>query len=124
MVTCLAPPRQPSGSLHGSVDGVGARQPVTVAAAIAVPKVIKSMVDRQQPDRCGVGRDRRGVGISGKPHNSFLSGHSVHLGAVVGALAWAKPRRRTYIYAVGGVLAATRIAVLAHWPTDVLPDGH
>ncbi|WP_453944515.1 phosphatase PAP2 family protein [Bradyrhizobium sp. USDA 372] len=93
---------------------------VTVAAAIAAPRVIKSMIDRQRPDRCVVGQDRRGVGISGRPYDSFPSGHSVHLGAVVGALAWAYPRKRTYIYAVGGALAATRIAVLAHWPTDVL----
>jgi len=93
---------------------------MTMAAAIAVPKVVKRMIDRQRPDRCMVGPDRRGVGISGKPYDSFPSGHSVHVGALVGVLAWAYPRKRTYIYAVGGVLAATRIAVLAHWPTDVL----
>ncbi|MBH5370553.1 phosphatase PAP2 family protein [Bradyrhizobium glycinis] len=93
---------------------------LTVAAAIAAPKVIKSLIDRQRPDRCVVGQDRRGVGISGKPYDSFPSGHSVHLGAVVGALAWAYPRKSRYIYAAGGALAATRIAVLAHWPTDVL----
>jgi undecaprenyl-diphosphatase len=44
----------------------------------------------------------------------------VHLGAVTGALAWAYPEKSSYIYAAGVALAATRVAVLAHWPTDVL----
>lgn len=93
---------------------------LTLAAAIAVPKLLKSFIDRQRPDRCMVDPDRKGVGISGWPDDSFPSGHSVHLGAVVGALAWAYPEKARYIYTVGGALAGTRVAVLAHWPTDVL----
>jgi membrane-associated phospholipid phosphatase len=93
---------------------------LTLATAIAVPKFFKSFIDRQRPDRCMVAPDRKGVGHSGRPYDSFPSGHSVHLGAVVGALAWAYPEKARYIYTLGGALAATRVAVLAHWPTDVL----
>lgn len=93
---------------------------LTLAAAIAVPKVIKSFIDRRRPDRSVVGSDRRGIRTSGHPYDSFPSGHSVHLGAVAGALAWAYPDKSRYIYAAGVALAATRVAVLAHWPTDVL----
>jgi hypothetical protein len=67
---------------------------LTLATAINVPKVIKNLVDRQRPDRCMVGHDRRGIGTSGRPFDSFPSSHSVHLGAVVGALGWAYPEKR------------------------------
>jgi membrane-associated phospholipid phosphatase len=93
---------------------------LTLAAAIAVPKVIKNFIDRRRPDRSVVGSDRQGVTTSGRPYDSFPSGHSVHIGAVDGALAWAYPDKSRYIYAACVALAATRVAVLAHWPTDVL----
>jgi undecaprenyl-diphosphatase len=92
----------------------------TVAASAALPHLIKKMVDQERPDRCMVGVDRRGVETSGKPRDAFPSGHGVHIGAVASALSWMYPRRAPLIWAIGGTLAASRVAVLAHWPTDVL----
>jgi MtN3 and saliva related transmembrane protein len=67
-----------------------------------------------------VGHDRNGVKTSGNPHDSFPSGHSVHIGAVVSALSWAFPERAWEFRSAGALVAATRVAVLAHWSTDVL----
>jgi membrane-associated phospholipid phosphatase len=44
----------------------------------------------------------------------------VHIGAIVSALSWAYPKKTAVFLAIGGALAATRVAVLAHWTTDVL----
>jgi len=48
----------------------------TVTAAVIAPKLIKQAVDRTRPDRVVVGDERKGVKESGKPHDSFPSGHS------------------------------------------------
>src|SRR3569833_4002753 len=92
---------------------------LTVAAAMLVPKLIKRVVDQERPDRCMVGPDRRGVGTSGKPLDSFPSGHSVHIGPLVAALSWAYPNKTRLFWSLGSAIAATRNAVLAHWPSDV-----
>jgi hypothetical protein len=93
---------------------------VSLTAAVMLPKVMKRAIDRTRPDRVVVGQRRRGVRTSGQPHDSFPSGHSVHIGAIVSALSWAYPKKARVFLAVGGALAATRVAVLAHWTTDVL----
>jgi len=93
---------------------------VTVAAAVIAPKIVKKVVDRTRPDRLVVGPDRHGVETSGNPHDSFPSGHSVHIGAVVSALTWAYPQKGWAFRSAGALVAATRVAVLAHWSTDVL----
>jgi undecaprenyl-diphosphatase len=93
---------------------------LTVAIAVVAPKIIKKVVNRTRPDRVVVGHDRRGVKKSGNPHDSFPSGHSVHVGAVVSALCWGFPYKASAFLAAGALVAATRIAVLAHWSTDVL----
>jgi membrane-associated phospholipid phosphatase len=92
----------------------------TVGVAVLVPKIMKRMADRTRPDRVVVGHDRRGVKRSGKPGDSFPSGHSVHIGAVVSALSLAYPGKAPAFWTAGAVLAATRVGVLAHWTTDVL----
>jgi undecaprenyl-diphosphatase len=78
------------------------------------------VVDRKRPDRVVVGHDRHGVKTSGNPNDSFPSGHSVHIGAVVSALSWAFPEKAWALRAAGALVAGTRVAVLAHWSTDVL----
>jgi len=92
----------------------------TVAAAVIAPKLIKKVVNRTRPDRVVVGPDRQGVKTSGKPHDSFPSGHAVHIGALVSALSRDYPEKRWHLRAVGAVVAGTRVAVLAHWSTDVI----
>jgi membrane-associated phospholipid phosphatase len=91
-----------------------------LAAAVSVPKVIKQAVDRTRPDRVVPGLDRHGVKKSGHPHDSFPSGHSVHIGAMVSALSGAYPKKTAIFWTAGAVLAATRAYVLAHWTTDVI----
>jgi hypothetical protein len=93
---------------------------VTVAAAVIVPKILKQVVERTRPDRVVVGPHRRGVKTSGNPHDSFPSGHSVHIGAVVSALSRVYPKHATVFRATGAMLACTRVGVLAHWTTDVV----
>jgi undecaprenyl-diphosphatase len=91
----------------------------TVTAAVIAPKLIKQAVDRTRPDRVVVGDERKGVKESGKPHDSFPSGHSVNIAAVVSALSWAYPQKAWLLRTLGAIAAGTRIAVLAHWSTDV-----
>jgi membrane-associated phospholipid phosphatase len=93
---------------------------ITVALAVVAPKLVKKAVDRTRPDRVVVGHDRHGVKTSGNPHDSFPSGHSVHIGAVVSALSWAFPEKAWALRAAGVLVAGTRVAVLAHWSTDIL----
>lgn len=66
---------------------------ISLAAAVMLPKIMKRVFDRTRPDRVVVGPDRRGVKTSGQPHDSFPSGHSVQIGAIVSALSWAYPRK-------------------------------
>ena len=44
----------------------------------------------------------------------------MHIGALVSALSRAYPEKRWHLRAVGAVVAGTRVAVLAHWSTDVI----
>jgi undecaprenyl-diphosphatase len=52
--------------------------------------------------------------------NSLPSGHAATLFALATALALLAPRRRAAVYAVAAVGAFSRVAVAAHYPTDVL----
>ena len=53
-------------------------------------------------------------------YDAFPSGHAMHVGAVASAVSWAYPKSAPVAWAIGGVIAATRIVILAHWTTDVL----
>jgi PAP2 superfamily len=92
----------------------------TVAVSTALPHLLKQIVDQERPDRCMVGTDRHGVQTSGKPRDAFPSGHALHVGAIASALSWFYPKQAPVIWALSGGLAATRVAVLAHWASDVL----
>jgi membrane-associated phospholipid phosphatase len=91
----------------------------TVVTSSALPHLIKKTVDQERPDRCMVDTDRRGIQTSGKPHDAFPSGHAVHLGAVASALSWLYPDKRLLFWGGAGAIGLTRIAVLAHWASDV-----
>jgi membrane-associated phospholipid phosphatase len=93
---------------------------LTTVAAAALPHVLKHGVRRERPDRLVVGWPRHGVPRSGKPYDSFPSGHAVHLGAISAALVRWTPRMwRPWVWLTAAGLAGTRLALLAHWLTDV-----
>ncbi|WP_445220542.1 phosphatase PAP2 family protein [Bradyrhizobium sp. Pa8] len=92
---------------------------VSLATAV-LPHVLKSVFDQIRPDRLMIRGHRHGVPISGQARDAFPSGHAVHMGALASAadLLPKTPRRLLRAVAVG--LSLTRIAVLAHWASDVV----
>ena len=96
---------------------------LTLAAARVVPKVLKSLVDQERPDRCMVGPDRRGIETSGNARDAFPSGHAVNMGAAAAALGWIYPERKPLFWSVALAVASTRVAILAHWASDVILGG-
>ena len=91
-----------------------------VVAANVLPHLLKAIVDQKRPDRCMVHSPRRGIPRSGRAWDAFPSGHAVHVGALASGLSWMHPRHIRLIWGVGGLLAATRVIVLAHWASDVV----
>jgi len=61
-----------------------------------------------------------GIPISGRSMDAFPSGHAVHMGALASAASVLSPRYKFPILAVALGLSATRIAILAHWVSDVV----
>jgi membrane-associated phospholipid phosphatase len=91
----------------------------TVATAI-LPHLLKRLFAQERPDRRVVHGRRHGIPRSGKAYDAFPSGHAMHVGAVASATSWAFPRLAPLAWGLGGLVAATRIVLLAHWTTDVL----
>jgi len=88
--------------------------------AAALPHLVKRVVDRERPDRKVVGFIRHGIPRSGNRWDSFPSGHAVHVGALASALGrFLPPRWRLLLWPSAAALAATRLLLLAHYPTDV-----
>jgi membrane-associated phospholipid phosphatase len=57
----------------------------------------------------------------GNAWDSFPSGHAVHLSAIAASAQRLVPKRwRAPLWSGLGTLAATRITLLAHYPSDVL----
>ena len=93
----------------------------SVAVTAILPHLIKHLVDQKRPDRCmGPTDRRRGIPKSGKPLDAFPSGHAMHIGAIASAVSRAVPKAAPIAWGLGGLVAATRIVLLAHWTTDVL----
>jgi membrane-associated phospholipid phosphatase len=92
----------------------------TVVLASGVPGVLKSVIDQERPDRCMVGPQRKGIETSGKARDAFPSGHAVNMGAAASALAWIYPDKKLSFWALAAAVGATRVAILAHWASDVL----
>jgi membrane-associated phospholipid phosphatase len=93
---------------------------LVAAAASLLPHGMKRLVDQTRPDRTTVVGHLHGVSFSGKREDAFPSGHALHMGALAsaaGALP-AGPRRVVQTLSVG--LSLTRVAVLAHWASDVV----
>jgi membrane-associated phospholipid phosphatase len=92
-----------------------------VLLAGALPHVFKHLVNRRRPNRSVVRGRRNGVPRLGEPWDSFPSGHALHMGAMAGSLSRLSPEwMRPLVWLSLGGLAATRIALLAHYVTDVV----
>ncbi|MCD2182597.1 phosphatase PAP2 family protein [Rhizobium sp. GN54] len=57
--------------------------------------------------------------FGGWMHESFPSGHSAHIGALFMALVLLFPRLRLFFIGLGLWLAATRVIIGVHYPSDV-----
>ena len=93
---------------------------LNVAVTAILPHLLKRLIDQERPDRCMVHGRRHDIPRSGKRYDAFPSGHAMHVGAVASAVSWAYPKLAPIAWGLGGLIAATRIVLLAHWTTDVL----
>jgi membrane-associated phospholipid phosphatase len=92
---------------------------VTVAVSL-LPHAMKAVVDQTRPDRKTVLGHVHGVSFSGKREDAFPSGHALHMGALASAAGSLPPLPRRAIRTLAVGLSLTRIAVLAHWASNVV----
>jgi undecaprenyl-diphosphatase len=92
---------------------------VTVIASL-LPHALKTVFNQTRPDRMTIQGHIHGVSFSGKREDAFPSGHALHMGALASAAGPSPPRSRLAIQALAVGLSLTRIAVLAHWTSDVV----
>jgi len=92
---------------------------VTVATAM-LPHALKSMFNQIRPDRVAIQGHRHGVPISGQARDAFPSGHAMHMGALASAAGLLPAAPRRLVRSITVALSLTRIALLAHWPSDVV----
>jgi undecaprenyl-diphosphatase len=92
---------------------------VSVVTTI-LPHILKSVFDQIRPDRLTLRGHVHGIPVSGQSFDAFPSGHAVHMGAVASATGVLPrgPRRALRALAIG--LCLTRVALLAHWASDVV----
>ena len=91
----------------------------TVAASL-LPHAMKSLFDQTRPDRRTVLGHVHGVPFSGKRNDAFPSGHALHMGALASAAGTLPVGPRLAIRTLAIGLSLTRVAVLAHWASDVV----
>ena len=92
---------------------------VSLATAV-LPHVLKSLFDQTRPDRLTVSGHRHGIPYSGQPRDAFPSGHAVHMGALASAADLLPPASRRLARSLAVTLSLTRVALLAHWASDVV----
>lgn len=92
---------------------------VSLVTAI-LPHILKSAFNQVRPDRLTVRGHRRGIPFSGRARDAFPSGHAVHMGALASAASLLPPARRRLVRTIATALSLTRIALLAHWASDVV----
>lgn len=92
---------------------------VSLVTAI-LPHILKSAFNQVRPDRLTIRGHRRGIPFSGRARDAFPSGHAVHMGALASAAALLPPARRRLVRTIAATLSLTRIALLAHWASDVV----
>ena len=93
---------------------------LSVGATAILPHLLKRVIDQERPDRRMIHGRRHGIPRSGNPYDAFPSGHAMHVGAVASAVSWASPKSAPVAWGLAGLVAATRIVLLAHWTTDVV----
>jgi undecaprenyl-diphosphatase len=93
---------------------------LVTAAASLLPHGLKLLFDQTRPDRRTVVGHVHGISFSGKRKDAFPSGHALHMGALASAATALPAGPRTAIQAVAVGLSLTRVAILAHWATDVV----
>ncbi|WP_314952286.1 phosphatase PAP2 family protein [Bradyrhizobium cosmicum] len=92
---------------------------VTLATAV-LPHILKSAFDQLRPDRLTLRGHWRGIPFSGRSRDAFPSGHAVHMGALASAAGLLPPVPRRLVRATAAALSLSRIALLAHWASDVV----
>lgn len=92
---------------------------VSLVTAV-LPHVLKSAFDQTRPDRLTVSGHWHGVPYSGRPCDSFPSGHAVHMGALASAAGLVPAPWRRFARSFALALSLTRVALLAHWASDVM----
>ncbi len=94
---------------------------LTVSLVTAVlPHLLKSVFDQTRPDRLTIRGHQHGVPLSGKSQDAFPSGHAMHMGAIASAAGLLPRGARRLVRGAAVGLSLTRIALLAHWASDVL----
>lgn len=89
-------------------------------ATTVLPHILKSVFDQVRPDRLTVRGHQRGIPFSGRARDAFPSGHAVHMGALASAAGLLTPARRRLVRTIAVSLSLTRVALLAHWASDVI----
>ncbi|MDH6259586.1 phosphatase PAP2 family protein [Bradyrhizobium sp. BR13661] len=92
---------------------------VSLVTAV-LPHILKSAFDQTRPDRLTIVGHRHGVPVSGRARDAFPSGHAVHMGALASAAGLLPPMRSRAVRLIAVALSLTRIALLAHWASDVV----
>lgn len=93
---------------------------LSTLAAAALPHVTKRLFNRRRPNRL-VNRRRHGIPKQGKALDSFPSGHAMHVGALAAAATRKlEPRWWPAVWTAALAVSATRLGLLAHYPSDVV----
>jgi membrane-associated phospholipid phosphatase len=92
---------------------------ITTIAATILPHLMKCIFTQERPDRRSVEAHLHGAPFSGRPLQSFPSGHALHIGALASAASELPGQQRALAWTAGSILALTRIFLLAHWTSDV-----
>lgn len=93
---------------------------ISVAAAGLAADILKLLLGRMRPKLLFSGGLYGFTGLAWRPdHWSFPSGHTATIAALAAALWWLWPRHLLFYVLVAAIVAASRIAVGAHYPSDV-----